>query len=393
MKNNTADSDLYPDNAYDDNIVPLATKTAPVKKSKRKKLFGIFAVVLIVIAASVTAYWELIGSKYVSTDNAYVQAEIAIITPSVDGIVKDVAVNDTQAVKTGDILVTIDDTDAKLALEQSEAELSSAERRVRAYLANDENLSAQINAREADQLRAAADLKAAEANFKKAQIDLDRRKKLSASGSVSGEELTNAQNAYQSAEATLASTKAAQAQALANKDAAVGSLNANTVLTSDTTVETNPEVALARARRDQAKVDLERTIIRSPVDGIVAQRQVQLGQRIQRGATLMAVVPLDKVYVDANFKEVQLQNVKIGQPVELKSDLYGSNVVYHGKVAGFSGGTGSAFALIPAQNATGNWIKVVQRLPVRIELDANELKAHQLQVGLSMEAEINISGK
>jgi membrane fusion protein (multidrug efflux system) len=186
--------------------------------------------------------------------------------------------------------------------------------------------------------------------------------------------------------------RAATAQARANRATAVGSRFANTVLIDDSTVETNPEVALARARRDQARVDLERTVVRAPVSGVVARRQVQVGQRVQSGAPVLAVVPVAEMHVDANFKEVQLENVRAGQPVTLTADIYGSSVTYEGTVEGFSGGSGAAFAAIPAQNATGNWIKVVQRLPVRIRLDPKELKEHPLRVGLSMHATVDLSG-
>ena len=176
---------------------------------------------------------------------------------------------------------------------------------------------------------------------------------------------------------------------MANVHSTIGSKKANAALIQDTTVDTNPEVLLAKARLEQARVDLSRTRIFANVDGVIAKRQVQVGQRVQIGAPLMSVVPLHTVHVDANFKEVELRSVKVGQPVEITADLYGNEVVYHGTVSGFSGGTGSAFAMIPAQNATGNWIKVVQRLPVRIELDPTELARRPLQVGLSMIATID----
>ena len=220
-------------------------------------------------------------------------------------------------------------------------------------------------------------------------MDLTRREALVKSGSVSGEELTNARNGLVQAEANLNAAKAAAAQAMANRLSTIGSKKANAAQIVDTTVETNPEVRLAQARLEQAKVDLARTVIKAPVDGVVAKRQVQVGQRVQIGAPLVSVVPLQNVHVDANFKEVELRDVKMGQPVEVTADLYGDKVVYHGVVSGLSGGTGSAFSMIPAQNATGNWIKVVQRLPVRITLDKHELEARPLQVGLSMEATID----
>ncbi len=359
------------------------------KEARRKKqLIGLGAIVGVAAVGS-AAYWFLYASHFVATDNAYAAVEIAQVTPSVGGTVAEVLVTDTQAVEKGEILVRIDQTDAKLALAQAEAELSRAQRRVKGYKATDSSLAAQIAAREADEKRAAAQLKAAEADFERAQIDLKRREALAASGSVSGDELTRAQNGFAAASASLNAAKAAAAQARANHVAAQNNRETNAVLIAGTTDETNPEVVLARARRDQALVDLERTVVRSPVDGVVAKRTVQLGQRVQPGAPLLTVVPVQEMHVDANFKEVQLAKVKVGQPVKLSADIYGSSVTYKGTVEGFSGGSGAAFSTIPAQNATGNWIKVVQRLPVRIRLDPEELKKNPLKVGLSMQAEID----
>lgn len=356
--------------------------------TQRRRLFGILAAVVLLSGCSYGAYWTLHASNYVSTDNAYTAVEVAQVTPAVGGTVREVKVVDTQAVKKGDVLVVIDDTDARLALAQAEAEYGRAVRRVRGFEANDASLKAQIAARDADETRAAAQLTSAQADYERAHIDLMRREALAGSGSVSGDELTRAQNSFATAKANLDAARATAAQAKANRTTAVGSREANAVLIDNATVESNPEVALARARRDQAKVDLERTIVRAPVDGVVAKRQVQTGQRVQAGMTLLAVVPMQQMHVDANFKEVQLQKVRVGQKVELISDLYGDSVVYHGVVEGFSGGTGSAFSTIPAQNATGNWIKVVQRLPIRVRLSEAELKQHPLQVGLSMNVTI-----
>lgn len=369
------------------------SQTTPVStdnnEPRRNKLLLALGGVVGTAAVLSAAYWYLYGSHFVSTDNAYAAVEIAQVTPSVGGTISEVRVTDTQSVKKGDVLVVIDPTDAKLALAQAEADLGSAIRRVRGYVANDSGLIAQIAARAADEKRAAAQLASAEADFERASIDLQRREALSASGSVSGDELTRAQNAFAAAKANLTVAQAATAQAKANRDAAIGSKEVNAALIADTTEETNPEVALARARRDQAAVDLERTIIRAPVDGVVAKRQVQLGQRVQAGTPLLAVVPVQEMHVDANFKEVQLEKVRAGQPVTLTADIYGSSVTYNGTVEGFSGGSGAAFAAIPAQNATGNWIKVVQRVPVRIKLDPEQLAANPLKVGLSMTARID----
>jgi membrane fusion protein (multidrug efflux system) len=356
---------------------------------RRNKLLIALGGVVGVAALTSGAYWFLYGSHFVSTDNAYAAVEIAQVTPEVGGTIREVRVTDTQTVSAGDILVVIDPTDARLALAQADAELGRAIRRVKGYVATDSGLAAQIAAREADEKRAAAQLASAEADFDRAKIDLQRREALAKSGSVSGDELTKAQNAFAAAEANLAAARAASEQARANRAAAIGSKAANAALIAESTVETNPEVALAKARRDQAAIDLERTVVRAPVDGVVAKRQVQIGQRVQAGTPLLAVVPVQQMHVDANFKEVQLENVRVGQPVTLEADIYGSAVLYHGTVEGFSGGSGAAFAAIPAQNATGNWIKVVQRLPVRIKLDPAELEAHPLKVGLSMTARID----
>lgn len=369
--------------------VPASTNN---NEPRRNRLLLALGGVVGTAAVVTAAYWYLYGSHFVSTDNAYAAVEIAQVTPSVGGTISEVRVTDTQSVRKGDVLVVIDPTDAKLALAQAEADLGSAIRRVRGYVANDSGLAAQIAARAADERRAAAQLASAEADFERAKIDLQRREALSTSGSVSGDELTRAQNAFAAAEANLTVAQASTAQAKANRDAAIGSKDANAALIANSTEETNPEVALARARRDQAAVDLERTVIRAPLDGVVAKRQVQLGQRVQAGTPLLAVVPVHEMHVDANFKEVQLENVRAGQPVTLTADIYGSSVTYKGTVEGFSGGSGAAFAAIPAQNATGNWIKVVQRVPVRIKLDPEQLAANPLRVGLSMTARIDTRG-
>lgn len=371
-----------------DNAAPVGANPVARQQRRNKMLLGLAGVVVVAALAG-TAYYRLHASNFVSTDNAYAAAEVAQVTPAVGGTVLEVLVSDTQAVQQGDVLVRIDPTDAQLALAQAEAELARASRRVKGYVANDGGLQAQIIAREADEKRAAAHLAAAQADLARATVDLQRREALAKSGSVSGDELTQAQNAFAAAKAQLTSAQAAQAQARANRQAAIGAKQVNATLIEGTTAETNPEVMLAQARRDQAQIDLERTTVRAPMDGIVAKRSVQLGQRVAAGAPLMTVVPVQEMYVDANFKEVQLAKVRPGQSVELHADLYGSDVTYTGTVVGFSGGSGAAFAALPAQNATGNWIKVVQRLPVRIALKADELAAHPLRVGLSMHATVD----
>ena len=233
----------------------------------------------------------------------------------------------------------------------------------------------------------------AKAELDKAKDELNRRQQLSVSGAISKEELSTAQSAVNNAQAGYDLTQAGLAQAKSSQKAAQSSLAANDALIKGANENSTPDVLVAQAKLNQALLDLERVDIKAPFDGVVTSRKIQVGQRVAPGMVLMVVVPISQLYVDANFKESQLENVRIGQKVVLTSDLYGDGVEYHGSVVGFSGGTGSAFALIPAQNATGNWIKVVQRLPVRIRLDPKELAEHPLRVGLSMEAKINLSSK
>jgi membrane fusion protein (multidrug efflux system) len=369
---------------------PPAPTTDPRKQQARKRLFGMLGLAVVAAAVLYALFWFLVASHYVSTDDAYVGADVASVTPLVSGAVKAVRVADTQAVKAGDVLVEIDPADAALAVARAEAEYQRALRTVRGDLATQDALGAQVNARDADINRAKAQVESARADAAKAKLDYDRRQALAASGAVSGEELTAAKAAYTNAQAMLTAAEASAAQAVATQKAAEGTLAAQAVMTQGS-VDSNPMVAAARAALNTAKLDLERTTLRAPVDGVVTRRDVQVGQRVQTGASLMMIVPTGQVYVDANFKESQLRKVGIGQPVTLESDLYGGSVTFHGKVVGLSGGTGSAFALIPAQNATGNWIKVVQRLPVRIQLDPRELAEHPLRVGLSMKAKIDVS--
>ena len=362
-----------------------------VPNRRRKQYFAALAATVALLGAGYYGYDALVGSRYAVTDNAYVGADVAQVTPLVGGPVSEVLVQDAQHVRRGDILVRLDDTDARLAVAAAEARLAQAQRQVRSLFATGSGLQAQVSARAAEQMQAKAQIAVAQANLEKARTDYQRRESLVSSGSVSGEELTTARNALATSQASLAAAQASRAQAAAGQLAAVGTMNANGALIAGSSVDGNPEVLAARAALEQARVDLARTVIRAPVDGVVSRRQVQVGQRVQPGAPLMTVVPIQSAYVDANFKEVQLADVRPGQPVKLTSDLYGENVVFRGRVVGFSGGTGAAFSVVPAQNATGNWIKVVQRVPVRIALDPKELAAHPLRVGLSMTAEVELS--
>jgi membrane fusion protein (multidrug efflux system) len=360
------------------------------KKAARKRLFAMLGLGLVVAVVLYGLYYFLVASHFVSTDDAYVGADVAQVTPLVSGPVKSVYVADTQAVKAGDVLVEIDPADASLAVARADADYQRAVRVVKADLATGDALAAQVGARGADVGGARARLEGAKADVAKAKVDYDRRQALAASGAVSGDELTSSKTALTNAQAAQAGANAALGQAIAAQKAAEAQLAAQQVQTQGT-VDANPQVAAARAALNTAKLDLERATLRAPIDGIVTRRQVQVGQRVQVGSQLMTLVPTTQVYVDANFKEAQLRKVKIGQCATLESDIYGGGVVYHGKVVGLSGGTGSAFALIPAQNATGNWIKVVQRLPVRIQLNADDLAKHPLRLGLSMKAKIDLS--
>ncbi len=357
------------------------------------KNFLVFFALILLIAAILYAIWALFFNNSVSTDNAYVGAETAQITSMVSGQVAQVVVKDTQTVHRGDVLVRIDDRDAKIALAQAEAELAKAKRQYKQTAANSSSLNSQVVVR-ADEINSAkAQVAQAQADYDKAALELNRRAQLAASGAVSKEELTKAQSAVETAKAGLELAKAGLAQASSSRKAAESTLAANEALIQGVSETSTPDVQVAQAHVEQAQLDLERTVIRAPVDGVVTRRNIQVGQRVAPGTSMMMIVPLNDLYVDANFKESQLKKVRPGQAVTLTSDLYGDDVEYHGKVMGFSGGTGSAFALIPAQNATGNWIKVVQRLPVRIALDPKELAEHPLRVGLSMEAKVDLSAK
>jgi len=361
-------------------------------KAKRKKLLSFLALILI-IAAILYAIWAIFFSNTVNTDNAYVGADTAEVTSMVTGQVAKVLVQDTQQVHKGDVLVEVDPRDAKIALAQAEAALAKAKRQYKQTQANSSSLNSQIFASSDSITSAQAQVVKAQADYEKAQQELARRQALAQTGAISKEELTSSKSAAKTALAALNVAKAAVSQAESNRKAAQSNLAANEALIAGANDSTAPDVLSAQAQVQQALLDLERTVIRAPVDGVVTSRNIQVGQRVAPGSVLMSVVPISQLYVDANFKESQLAKVRVGQSATLTSDLYGKSVVYHGKVIGFSGGTGSAFALIPAQNATGNWIKVVQRLPVRIALDPKELAAHPLRVGLSMDADVDLSAK
>ncbi|MFM0596629.1 HlyD family secretion protein [Paraburkholderia dilworthii] len=334
----------------------------PANNGKRKRMMTLLVIVILIAAIAYGFYYFLVARFHEDTDDAYVNGNVVQITPQVTGTVVAVNADDTQTVKAGDPLVVLDPADARVALEQAEANLAQTVRQVRGLFADDNQYEAQVAQRQSD--------------LSRAQDDLKRRLAVAQTGAVSLEEISHARDAVKSAQASV--------------DAAQQQLASNRALTANTTIANHPNVQASAAKVRDAYLNNARNNLPAPVTGYVAKRSVQVGQRVSPGTPLMAIVPLGGVWVDANFKEVQLKYMHIGQPVELTADVYGSSVVYHGKVVGFSAGTGSAFSLLPAQNATGNWIKVVQRLPVRIALDPQELEKHPLRIGLSMQADVSI---
>lgn len=385
MSDNISTRDQSNESPQHDKIDP----PTPSSARTRKTAFKIFALLLI-IAALGYVLWKYLNQHEVDTDNAYVGANVAAVTSMLNAQVVSVNVNDTQSVHRGDILVQLDDRDAKIALAQAQAQLIKAQRQFKQSKATSGSLDSQVAA-SADAINSAkAQLTKVQADYAKAMDALQRRQQLAAMGAVSKEELTSAQANVNTARAAVSIAQAAIAQAESNRKALQSNLAANNALLQGSNEDDLPDVLVARANVEKAQLDLERTTIRAPIDGIIAGRNVQVGQRIASGSVVLKIVPVQQMYVDANFKESQLAHVRTGQAVTLTSDYYGKEVVYHGRVEGFSGGTGAAFALIPAQNATGNWIKVVQRLPVRISLDEKELQAHPLRVGLSMKATIDL---
>jgi membrane fusion protein, multidrug efflux system len=345
------------------NTPQSSSADAPVKKSSRRKLLlALLVAVLTLAGAGYGLYYFLDARFHVDTDDAYVNGNVVQITPQVTGTVIAVQADNSQIVKKGEPVVQIDPADARIVLQQAEANLGQTVRQIHGLYVNDDKYRAEVAQRRTD--------------LAKAQDDLLRRLSTGMTGAVSDEEIAHARDAVRSAQAAL--------------DASQQQLGANRALTANTTVEQHPDVQASAARVRDAYLAYARTTLPAPVTGYVAQRTVQVGQRVSPGTALMSVVPLEQVWVDANFKEWQLRQIRVGQPVDLIADVYGSRVVYHGKVVGFTPGTGSALALLPAQNATGNWIKVVQRLPVRIEIPPAELEKHPLRVGLSMNVDVDV---
>ncbi|HTH45563.1 MAG TPA: HlyD family efflux transporter periplasmic adaptor subunit [Oxalicibacterium sp.] len=330
---------------------------------KRRGRLIIITLVLLLVLIGYGLWWFIFARHYESTDDAYVGGNVVQVTPQVSGTVVAIHGDDTELVQAGQPLIELDHSDAKVALEQAEAQLAQTVREVRTLYVNNNTYTANVTLRTAD--------------LEKARADLARRQELAGTGAVSKEDLEHARTAVQAAESAL---QAAREQ-----------LASNQALTDRTSIENHPNVQRAAAQVQAAYLTLSRDSLPAPTTGYVAKRSVQVGQRVAPGMPLMSVVPLNALWVDANFKEVQVAKMRVGQPVTLQSDVYGGDVEYHGKVVGLSAGTGAAFALLPTQNASGNWIKVVQRIPVRIELDPKELEAHPLRVGLSMDVEVDIA--
>ena len=329
---------------------------------KRKLMLLVLAVVVLLAGAGVWAYHEFIGRWNESTDDAYVNGNVVEITPLVTGTVVSIGADDGDLVHEGQVLVNFDPNDAEVGLQSAQAKLARTVRQVRGLYSNVDGMKAQVNAQQAE--------------VQKAQDNFNRRKNLAAGGAISQEELSHARDDLTSAQNALANAKQ--------------QLKTTSALVDDTVVSSHPDVMAAAAQLRQAYLTNARSTLIAPVTGYVAKRTVQLGQRVQPGTALMAVIPLDQLWIDANFKETQLRDMRIGQPVEIESDIYGSDVKFNGTVDSLGAGTGSAFALLPAQNATGNWIKIVQRVPVRIHVNAEELAKHPLRVGLSTNVEVNL---
>jgi membrane fusion protein, multidrug efflux system len=342
-----------------------ATAPAPVGflQTRRGRWLLTAAVIFAVIGLLWLGYWYLYARRYEDTDDAYVAGDLVNVMSQVSGTVVSIGADDTDLVQAGQELIRLDSTDAQIALRDSEARLARTVRQTRTVFANRDQLEAVVAQRRAD--------------LSRAQSDLDRRKDLTKTGAVSAEELSHARDALSAArDGWVAAQK---------------NLAASAALAGRTGVADNPDVQAAATDVEHAYLALRRTSIHAPVSGYVAKRAVQLGERVAPGGQpLLTIVPLERLRIEANFKEVQLSEMRIGQPARIVADLYGGHVEFHGTVAGLGLGTGAAFALLPAQNATGNWIKVVQRVPVRIALDQKELTEHPLRIGLSTKVQVDV---
>jgi membrane fusion protein (multidrug efflux system) len=341
---------------------PNAAAATPPQKNNRKRALLIVLVLVIVAGVAWLAYALSYGRWHQSTDDAYVDGNIVSIVPQTTGTVVGIDADNGMRVEAGQALVHLDPNDARVSYDQAVANLAGTVRQVR-------GLFSDVDSGEQD-------LRARQVAVDQARADVKRREGLAATGAVSREELAHSLDILASAEAALGGSR--------------GTLQRTRALVDATTVNKAPQVAAAASQVRQAYLNLQRAAIVAPVSGYVAERRVQLGQQVQPGTTLMTIVPIDQLWVEANFKETQLGKMRIGQPVEVHADLYGDEVTYQGKVESLGMGTGSAFSLLPAQNASGNWIKIVQRLPVKITLDPEQLRKHPLRIGLSMDVEVDL---
>lgn len=332
------------------------------RSSKRKRNFIIFILILLLAAAGCLAWYLLYARYYESTDDAYVNGNQVMLTPQINGTVTQVTADEGDYVEKGQPLVLLDPSDTKIALQQAEASLANTVRQVRGLYSTADNYRAQVAAKQVA--------------LQTAQNDYARRQKIFSTGAIAAEDLSHYRDAVTSAQSDLAAAQQA--------------LRTNLAMVDDTVIDTHPEIKTAVATLRQRYLDNARTTIVAPVSGYVAKRAVQLGMRVTSGTTLLAIVPLNEVWVDANFKESQMNTMRLGQKVTINADLYGDDVEYHGTIESLGIGTGSAFSLLPAQNASGNWIKIVQRLPVRITLDPHDMQKHPLRVGLSMNVRVDI---
>lgn len=350
------------------------TNTAPLA-GKRKTLLLSFALLVGIGVISALVWWTFWGSQYEDTDDAYVEGDVVQLTPQIGGTVAKVLVQDTDRVKAGQVLVQLDPADAQLALDQARAQAGTTFGEVRRLYANNAVFAANIDVHKATVARLTSELA-------RVQGDWARRKKLFDTGAISEEASHHAEQAFITAQSQVEAAKAELYASLKQQQASLA-------LTEGAALEHHPALLHAKALVAQAELGLSRTNIVAPINGMIAKRSVQVGTKLAAGTPLMSVIALDDVWVNANFKEAQLRHMRVGQRVELFADIYGKDVKYQGEVVGIGAGTGSAFALIPAQNASGNWIKIVQRVPVRIRLDRQQLQQHPLRIGLSMFAKVH----
>lgn len=362
---------------------------APLPNQRKRVLLG-FSALLVVVACLFTAYWLIWGRFHISTDNAYVAGNLVQVSAQTTGTVVSILADDTDLVEASAPLIKLDDADAQVQLQAAEAALADAVRGVRGLYANDVQARAGVGQRNADVERSQHDLERAEAELHRSSDELTRRESLFRQKFISGEALQTARTAADSARAARDAARATLTEARSAVEQARGQQAATTGMVDRTSLESHPRVAAAAANVRNAYLGLARTTILAPVGGHVAKRSAQVGARIAAGTPLLSIIPDDQLWVEANFKESELANVRIGQPVRLHSDLYGSGTEYRGTIAGIASGTGSIFSVLPAQNASGNWIKVVQRLPVRISLSSENLKDFPLRLGLSMQATVDI---